>query len=171
MTLNSAGTRAGRLQAYAIAAAIFALDRLSKWLIDQRVSFIDDFKVIPGFFSIVHSQNRGVAFGIFNDSTSEWRTIALVALSVAAVIWVSSLLWRPERLDRFSYWGLAFVLGGAAGNVFDRIVFGRVTDFLEFYIGEHHWPTFNLADSAIVVGSGLLLIDLLRPKRQTANVP
>ena len=173
MRLSSAGTHLGthpgRLLAYTFAAAIFALDRLTKWLIEQRVSFIDDLKVIPGFFSIVHSQNRGVAFGILNDSTSEWRTVALVALSAAAVIWVTNLLWHSERLDRFSYWGLALVLGGAAGNVFDRIVFGRVTDFLEVYIGEHHWPTFNLADSAIVVGSGLLLIDLLRPKRQTAN--
>jgi signal peptidase II len=68
-------------------------------------------------------------------------------------------------------WALSLILGGAAGNVFDRILWGRVTDFLEFYIGDYHWPTFNLADSAIVIGSGLLLLELLRPKRQAANVP
>jgi signal peptidase II len=161
-----------RAPAYLTAAAVFALDRLSKWIIEQRVSFVDTYKIIPGFFDIVHSQNRGVAFGLLNDSTSEWRTTALVVLSIAAVIWVSILLWHPERLDRFSFWGFALILGGAAGNVFDRIVWGRVTDFLEFYVGQYHWPTFNLADSAIVVGSGLLLIDLLRPKRGCpANVP
>ncbi len=82
---------------------------------------------------------------------------------------VAALLWRPERLDRLSYWGFALILGGAAGNLFDRVVFGRVTDFLELYIGEYHWPTFNVADAAIVAGSGLLVLELLRPKRQAAR--
>ncbi len=72
-------------------------------------------------------------------------------------------------MDRWSAIGLALVLGGAAGNLFDRIVWGRVTDFLEFYIGDLHWPTFNVADSCIVIGSGLLLLELLRPKRQPAR--
>jgi len=112
-----------------------------------------------------------VAFGLFNDSTSEWRTTVLVLLAISAVVVVSALLWNAQRLDPRSRWGLALILGGAAGNVVDRILCGRVTDFLEFYLGEYHWPTFNLADSAVVVGSGLLLIDLLRSKRQAANVP
>ena len=68
-------------------------------------------------------------------------------------------------------WGLALILGGAAGNVFDRLVWGQVTDFLEFYAGPYHWPTFNVADSAIVTGSGLFLLDTLRTKRQSAKVP
>ena len=80
-------------------------------------------------------------------------------------------LRRPERLDRCTFWGLALVLGGALGNVYDRIVAGQVTDFLLFYVGDYQWPAFNAADSAIVVGSGLLLIDLVRPQRGTANVP
>jgi signal peptidase II len=159
-----------RLKAYGAAAAVFALDRISKLIIESRVSFIDTYKVIPGFFDIVHSQNRGVAFGIFNDSTSEWRTTLLVIASIAAVIMVSVMLWSAKKLDAFSLWGFALILGGAAGNVFDRIVWGRVTDFLLFYIGQYQWPTFNLADSAIVVGSGLLILDLLRQKRQAANV-
>ena len=159
-----------RLKAYGAAAAIFAIDRLTKLVIEARVSFIDTYKVIPGFFDIVHSQNRGVAFGMFNDSTSEWRTTLLVIASVAAVIMVSAMLWNAKKLDRYSLWGFALILGGAAGNVFDRIVWGRVTDFLLFYIGEYQWPTFNMADSAIVIGSGLLILDLLRQKRQAANV-
>ena len=93
------------------------------------------------------------------------------AASLAAVVLVAAMLWSAQRLDRYSLWGFALILGGAAGNVFDRIVWGRVTDFLDFYIGDYHWPTFNVADSAIVIGSGLLLLDLLRPKRQAANVP
>jgi signal peptidase II len=159
-----------RLKAYGAAAAVFAVDRVTKRIIDARVSNYDTYKVIPGFFDIVRSQNRGVAFGLFNDSTSEWRTTLLVVASLAAVVLVGGLLWRPERLDRLSLWGFALILGGAAGNVFDRIVWGQVTDFLLFYVGSYQWPAFNAADSAIVIGSGLLLMDLLRPKRQAANV-
>jgi signal peptidase II len=160
-----------RFKAYGLAAAVVILDRCTKWLVETYVSTMDTYRVIPGFFDIVHSENRGVAFGLFNDSSSEWRTTLLILLSLAAVIFVSAMLWRPDRLDRSSFWGLALILGGAAGNVLDRIVWGRVTDFLDFYLGSYHWHTFNIADSAIVVGSGLLLLDLLRPKRQTANVP
>src|SRR5947199_6834642 len=105
-----------RLKAYIAAAAVFALDRLTKWIIETRVSAMDTYRVIPGFFDIVRSENRGVAFGIFNDSTSEWRTTLLIVLSLAAVVFVSAMLWRPERLDRSSFWGLALILGGAAGN-------------------------------------------------------
>jgi signal peptidase II len=157
--------------AYGTAFAVFLLDRVTKWLVETRVSFLDTHKIIPGFFDIVHSENRGVAFGIFNDSTSEWRTTMLVLASLLAVAFVGAMLWRSDRLDRFSFWGLSLILGGAAGNVFDRAVYGRVTDFLLLYVGNFQWPAFNVADTAIVFGSGLLLIDLLRPKRQTANVP
>jgi len=160
-----------RLKAYGAAVAVVALDRLTKWMVESRVSFLDTFQVIPGFFDIVHSENRGVAFGLFNDSTSQWRTLLLVSLSVAAVIGISIVLWRPERLDRLSRWGFALILGGAAGNVVDRILYGRVTDFLLFYIRDYQWPAFNVADSAIVIGSGLLAVALLRPKTQAANVP
>jgi len=160
-----------RLKAFGTGAAVLALDRLTKWLIEARMSFLDTYRVIPGFFDIVRSENRGVAFGLFNDSTSEWRTTLLALLAIAAIIGVSIVLWRPDRLDRTSRWGFALILGGAAGNVVDRILWGRVTDFLLFYIRDYQWPAFNVADSAIVVGSSLLALALLRPKPQAANVP
>ena len=160
-----------RLRAYATGIAVVAIDRLTKWLIETRVSVLDTYKVIPGFFDIVRSENRGVAFGMFNDSASQWQTALLVLLAVAAVIGVSVVLWHAERLDRMSRWGFSLILGGAAGNVVDRILWGRVTDFLLFYIREYQWPAFNIADSAIVIGSGLLALGLLRPKPQAANVP
>ncbi|HWC97591.1 MAG TPA: signal peptidase II [Candidatus Sulfopaludibacter sp.] len=160
-----------RVKAYGAAAAVFLLDRLSKYLIETRVSESDVYKVIPGFFEIIRSENRGVAFGIFNDSTFEWRTTLLVVVSVAAVVAVSVILWNAHKLDRISLWSLALVLGGAAGNVFDRIVSGKVTDFLQVYLGTYPWPTFNVADSAIVVGSILLLFSQMKPRRQAANVP
>jgi signal peptidase II len=160
-----------RLKAYGAALAVFALDRFSKWLIESRVSFTDSFRVIPGLFDIVHSENRGVAFGLFNDGATNWSTGLLSLFALIAVLVIAALLWNGARLDRLSLAGLSLILGGAAGNLFDRIVWGRVTDFLEVYVGDYHWPTFNVADSAIVIGSGLLLIELLRAKRQTANVP
>lgn len=159
-----------RVKAYGAAGAVFVLDRITKWLIEARVSDSDVYRVIPGVFEIIHSENRGVAFGIFNDSTFEWRTTLLVVVSVAAVIAVSVILWNPQKLDRASLWSLALVLGGAAGNVFDRIVSGRVTDFLQVYLGSYPWPTFNVADSAIVIGSLMLLFSQLKPRRQATHV-
>jgi signal peptidase II len=140
-------------------------------MVQTRLSAMDTYRVIPGFFDIVHSENRGVAFGIFNDSSSEWRTTLLIVLTVGAVIVLSAMLWNAHRMAGYCLWGLALILGGAAGNVFDRIARGSVTDFLDVYLGEHHWHTFNVADSAIVIGSCLLLLDVLRPQRQAANVP
>jgi signal peptidase II len=159
-----------RLKSYLCALAVFALDRATKWLISRNVGAMDTHRIIPGFFEIVHSENRGVAFGMFNDSTSEWRTLLLVALSIAAVIFVAAMLWNGQKLDRLSRGALALILGGAAGNVFDRALWGSVTDFLEVHYHEYYWPTFNVADSAIVIGSGLLLMDLLRSKQQASNV-
>jgi len=160
-----------RTKAYGAAAFVFALDRLTKWLVETRVSDSAVYRIIPGIFEIIHSENRGVAFGIFNDSTFEWRTVLLALVSIVAVIAVSFILWNSQRLDRLSVWSLALVLGGASGNVFDRIVYGRVTDFLQVYLGSYPWPTFNVADSAIVVGSILLLLSQMKPRRQAANVP
>jgi signal peptidase II len=160
-----------RLKCYGAAAAVFALDRLTKWMVGARISFDDSYRVIPGFFDIVHSENRGIAFGLLDDSPSAWRTALLAAFSLAAIAAIAVFLHKGRGgFDRLTLFGFALIMGGAAGNVFDRIVWGRVTDFLLFYIGEHQWPAFNLADSAISVGSGLVLLDLLRSKRQAPNV-
>jgi len=120
------------------------------WLVVQTVLALIDFLIAPRGFAL--SAGPGT-------------------LPLAAVAFIGAMLWRPEKLDRLSLWGLVLVLGGAAGNVYDRLLWGRVTDFLEVYLGEYHWPTFNVADSAIVIGSALLILDMLRPKRQAANVP
>ena len=161
-----------RLKSFALAVGVLGLDRLTKWLVERDVSLSADYKIIPGLFDIVHSENRGVAFGVFNDSESQWRTLLLIALSIAAVIWVSVMLWRAKQPDRLLCLAFALVLGGAAGNLFDRLVAGRVTDFLLFYIGEYQWPSFNVADSAIVIGCGLLILDQRRGRhtvRQTRS--
>jgi signal peptidase II len=158
-------------KAYALAAGVFALDRATKLLIQARVSFEDSYTVIPGFFQIVHSENRGLAFGIFDDSTSPWRTPVLAALSVACVGVVGAILWKMRKqVDALTLCGFALIMGGAAGNLFDRVVSGRVTDFLLFYVGPYQWPAFNVADAALDIGAGLIVIDLLRKNRKAAHV-
>jgi len=94
-----------RLKAYSAAAAVFALDRLAKWIVETRVSLADTCTVIPGFFDIVRAQNRGVAFGLFNESTFQWRTTLLVLVSVAAVVVVSTVVWKARQLPPLSLWG------------------------------------------------------------------
>jgi signal peptidase II len=158
-----------RILAYLVAGSVIALDRISKWAVEARLSFFDTYKVIPGFFEIVRSENRGVAFGILDASNAGWRTPLLIALSAAAVIAIGAMVWKTERLSRASLWGFGLILGGAAGNLFDRAVAGRVTDFLLVYIGSYQWPTFNIADSAIDIGAAVLLIELIRSKRQAVN--
>jgi signal peptidase II len=161
-----------RVKAFSAAAGVLILDRLTKWLIEAHLSFRDTLQIIPGFFDIVHAENRGVAFSMLDDSSSAWRTVFLVGFSLAAIVLVGGfIVRRAPRMDRGSLAGFALILGGAAGNLFDRIVSGQVTDFLDFYIGGYHWPAFNVADSAIVIGSGLLLMEAFRTKRQAANVP
>ena len=151
-----------RVKSLALAVGVLGLDHLTKWLVERYVSFSAGYQIIPGLFDIVHWENRGMAFGVFNDSESQWRTLLLIALSVAAVVWVSVMLWRAQRLDALLCWAFGLILAGAVGNLFDRVVSGRVTDFLLFYIGRHQWPAFNVADSAIVIGCGLLIVDQWR---------
>jgi signal peptidase II len=158
-----------RLQPMFLAGAVFALDRLTKWIVETKVSVVDTHTVIPGFFDIVHSRNRGVAFSLFNDSTSPWRTTLLILAAVAALVVVGCMIWRSSGMDRLGLWALGLIFGGALGNLFDRAVWGAVTDFLDFYVGNLHWPAFNVADSAVVIGSGLLLLDLMKPKRAPAQ--
>jgi signal peptidase II len=148
-----------------VALGIFGLDRWSKWLVETRLSPFDNKIVIPGFFSIVRSENPGVAFGLFADSTSRYRTTALIAFSLIALGILAGMLWKANRFDRLTAAGLSLIFGGAIGNVFDRVRVGRVTDFLDFYLGSVHWYAFNIADSAICIGAGLLLLTMwTKPK-------
>jgi signal peptidase II len=143
----------------AIAAAVFAFDRWSKWLIETRFGPWDTKIVVPGFFNIIRSENPGVAFGIFAENASHSRTLALVVVTVVAVGVLGSMLWKAR--DKVTSIALALITGGALGNLYDRIHAGAATDFLDFYAGSYHWYTFNLADSAICTGAGLMILSML----------
>jgi signal peptidase II len=161
----------GRLSPFWIAAAVFLLDHVTKLSIRARVGVWDNFPVVPGFFSIVHAENPGAAFSIFADSSSPLRPFLLIALSLGVMAFITILLLKPVKDRVTATWmlraGLALVLGGAMGNVYDRIVRGSVTDFLEFYFGSYTFPAFNVADSAITVGAAALLIDMWITSRRS----
>ena len=147
-----------------IAILIVAVDRFTKWLVAARIPLHDSIIVIPGFFHLTHVQNRGAAFGLWSDSPSEWKVTMLIMFSLAALLVVVALLWKNSHAMSTTAAGLALILGGALGNLWDRLVMGRVVDFLDFSVSGYHWPAFNLADSAIVVGALLLVGEILFSK-------
>jgi len=144
-----------------IAFSVVLLDRATKWVVAKNISLHDGIQVIPGFFRITHVENRGAAFGLFADSPAPWKIAMLVLFSIVALVVVSALLWRNSHSMTTTGIGLALILGGALGNLWDRVLNGRVVDFLLFYVGSYQWPAFNVADSAIVVGAGLLVVEIL----------
>jgi signal peptidase II len=147
------------------------LDRLTKLWIEHRLNEFDSIPVIPGLFRIVHTENPGAAFGFLADGNVLLRVAVLIGVSVIVVLFVVFALWshRTSFTAPVSRLGLALILGGAIGNLWDRIFRGTVTDFLEIYQGNWTFPAFNVADSAITIGAVLLLIDLLRPKQQLVH--
>ncbi len=158
-----------KLFVFLIALGVFGADRWSKWLVETTLGPFDARPVIPGFLNIVSSRNQGVAFGLFSESASGSRTTLLVGFSLIAVAVLAVLLWRADRTDIRTSLGLACIFGGALGNVFDRVRSGGVTDFLDAYIGSVHWYTFNVADTAICVGAGLLLLAMWKPSGATVR--
>ena len=144
-----------------IALAVFTLDQATKAVVDWRIPLHEVRPVIPGLFRLTHVKNRGAAFGMFADSPSELKIALLIAFSAVALGVVLVLLWRHQPEARRTGVGLALILGGAIGNLFDRLIHGSVVDFLDFYVRSYHWPAFNVADSAIVIGCGLLVLDML----------
>jgi signal peptidase II len=109
-------------------------------------------------------QNRGAAFGLFDDAPGEWKITVLILFSVLAMAVVAGLLWKNSHAMTATGIGLSLVLGGAVGNLWDRLADRHVVDFLDFYLGIYHWPAFNIADSAIVVGALLLVSEILFAK-------
>ena len=154
-----------RVYQFLIVAGIVIADRATKWLIARSIPLDGSgIQVIPHLFRITHVENRGAAFGLFAESPVAWKTSALAALSLVAMAVIAYLLWKTDGELNSTSIALSLILGGAAGNFWDRVVKGRVVDFLHFYIGNHVWPDFNVADSAIVVGAVLLLADIVFAK-------
>ena len=144
-----------------IALGVVFLDRWSKRLVARRISMYSHIQIIPGFFRLTHAENTGAAFSLFADSTNPWKTALLIAFSVIALLVVLVMLWKNNHAHVTTGIALSLIMGGALGNLWDRATSGRVVDFLLFYVKRYQWPVFNLADSAIVVGAGLLVVEIL----------
>ena len=156
-----------RLKQFLIAGLVLLLDQATKAMVVERFTASTTIPVIPGFFRLVLVENTGMAFGILDDSPSALVFAALTLVSAAVLGYVVYLLWTNQFPSALGGYGLAVILGGAAGNVLDRLVRGKVIDFLDVYVGSTHWPAFNVADAAIVAGAGLLIVDLMRGRRQS----
>ncbi|MGD0986342.1 MAG: signal peptidase II [Candidatus Sulfotelmatobacter sp.] len=159
MTRNSA-----RSLYLLIAVIVVLLDRWSKLTVAKHIRLYAHIQVIPGFLRITHTENTGAAFSLFADSPAPWKTWMLIAFSAIALIVVVTLLWKNHHPHIATGVGLSLIMGGALGNLWDRVARGRVVDFLLVYVKQYQWPVFNLADSAIVVGAGLLVIEILFAK-------
>jgi signal peptidase II len=157
-----------RLLPFLIAALIVGLDRATKALIKAHISAFDSITVIPGLLNIVHTENPGIAFGMLSNASGAWRDVLLIGFSSAVLIAISIVLLRG-KMDAVLRVGLGFILGGAFGNLYDRIVNGTVTDFVEVHAGQHYFPAFNVADSAITVGACLLLLDMWWAKERKVS--
>ena len=146
---------------WALAAVVFASDQITKRLVEQSIPLHEVRRVVRGLFNLTHARNSGAAFSFFADASGPWKTFLLIGVSSALLVGVIWWLWmsRTQPLRLGLGIGLSLLLGGAAGNLVDRIRFGYVVDFLDFHIRHHHWPTFNVADSAITVGAVFLIID------------
>jgi signal peptidase II len=158
----------GRWTPLWIVALVIVLDRVTKLFIQHALNSWSTISVIPGLFRIVHTENPGAAFGILAEGNSMVRAAVLIGISSMVMVFVASALWSRTSsfTGAWTRFGLALILGGAVGNLLDRLVRGTVTDFLEVYSGSWSFPAFNVADSAITVGSIILLIELLRPRRR-----
>jgi signal peptidase II len=136
-----------------IAFAVIVLDQASKLVIALNIGHYDSIPVISGFFNLVHVRNRGMAFGIMNRPDANFSLYFLIAVTIIAVLLIIFWAFRLKDNERGLLFGLSLILGGALGNLIDRIRLREVIDFLDVYIGSYHWPAFNVADSAITVGA------------------
>jgi len=157
-----------RLWLLVIASIVIVLDRLSKLWVSHHIPHGGRIVIIPRVFYLSHVFNTGAAFSLFADSLSPALVRdGLIAFSCIAVLVVAGMLWRLGRTPSLTAVSLALILGGALGNLYDRIHLSYVVDFLAVNIWHYHWPDFNVADSAIVIGACLLLLELFRAPAQS----
>ena len=163
-----ASSRWLRLEVW-VPLVVVALDQLTKWLVRVRVPLHDSVEVIPNLLDITHVRNTGAAFGFLNGVDFPGKTLVIALVAMAALVGValySGTLSNQQLLPRL---GMALIIGGAAGNLIDRIVIGSVVDFVDAYWGSFHFWAFNVADSAITVGVALMILDMIGTGSHASN--
>ncbi len=149
-----------------VVIGVILADQFTKmWII--KVFYLSEVKeIIPGLFNLVYATNRGAAFSMFADINSPWTHYFFLGVGGVAMVGLTFAAWKLKHMHSWYPVALALIAGGAAGNIIDRIRYGSVVDFLDFFIGRYHWPAFNIADSAICIGAGLFLIINLMESRK-----
>lgn len=151
-------------------ALSFPLDLLTKWLVSQNLAYGDQREIIEGFFYLTHVRNTGAAFGLFADGPAEVRLTFFICISIVAIGIIASFYRKLAPGEWLSALALGFILGGALGNLRDRVVYREVVDFLHFKLwGGYSWPDFNVADSFIVVGVAILVLELLASEGEASS--
>lgn len=145
-------------------AAIVVVDQVTKAVVDRTMPLHHSIPIIDGFFNLTYIRNTGAAFGIFSGSHEVFRLPFLIGVSILAIGFILMMLKRLRDGETGLTLALAFILGGAAGNLIDRILYGEVIDFLDVYWSHYHWPAFNVADSCITIGVAITLFYLIRAK-------
>ena len=145
-------------------AIIVVADQITKQIVDRSMPLHHSIPVIDGFFNLTYIRNTGAAFGIFSGSAAAFRLPFLIIFSLIAIGFIVTMLRRLKKDEIGLITALSFILGGAIGNLIDRIVYGEVIDFLDLYWGRYHWPAFNLADSFITIGVVITLYYLIKAK-------
>jgi len=163
--------RTSALSLSVLSLGVLVADRVSKYLVDRFMPLGSSKILIPGLLNFMHTTNPGVAFGFLADSGSSWTAPVLVIFSVAVIGFLIWLLAAGKAGGVLGQLGMALILGGACGNVFDRVLRHSVTDFIDFHLGRYHWYTFNFADSSIVIGAALVVLELLRDWSHPSDDP
>ena len=151
--------------------AIVIADQVTKAIVDRTMSLHESIPIIEGFFNLTYIRNTGAAFGIFSGSHEVFRLPFLIGVSVLAIGFIFVMLKRLRDDATGLTMALAFILGGAIGNLIDRVVYGEVIDFLDVYWADYHWPAFNVADSFITIGVTITLFYLIRAKDDDPFAP
>jgi signal peptidase II len=138
------------------------LDQLTKFWVAQAIPKHAVIPIIPDFFNLVHVYNRGAAFGLLSSWSPDFVRYFFISTNLAIAVVIVYLYWRTSTEYPLFLWGYSLILSGALGNLIDRVRYGEVLDFLDFYVGRHHWPAFNVADSLICAGAGFLVLAMWR---------
>ena len=142
--------------------AIVALDQLTKIIVDRSMPLHQSIAIIDGLFNLTYVRNAGAAFGLFAGSAEIFRRPFLILVSILASVFIIVMMKRLAEKETGLVTGLSFILGGAMGNLIDRVIYGDVIDFLDVYWRNYHWPAFNIADSFITIGVGIMLYRLYK---------
>jgi signal peptidase II len=159
---SSKNTNLGFL--FMVSGGVILLDQLTKIVVQNLFFLGQSIAVIPGFFNLTYVRNPGAAFGFLASGNPAFVIPFFILISIVVVAGIVYYYRKSDPTQRLHRWGLALILGGAIGNLIDRVVYQSVVDFLDFYRGHYHWPAFNVADSAITIGVGLIILDMLLTK-------